>query len=160
MYWEDHYIQLSYRDYDFYGRKINLSYRVALTTTPCRYGGLNALRFWFVCPLVRNGISCKRRVGVLYKPPYSDYFGCRKCFNLTYQSSKLSGRHKKFGKYLSIPEVAALDESIRKRFHKGNFTKRYKRFLKKREQAFSAREVNIQGLKNFIAKHKRKGVVS
>src|SRR5262245_60448390 len=52
----------------------SLDYRVKLTTTRPRFGGV---RWWFVCPLVVNGGACNRRVGKLYLPPGSRYFGCR-----------------------------------------------------------------------------------
>jgi hypothetical protein len=58
-------------------------YRVRLTTTRPRLGGL---RWWFVCPLVRDGRPCNRRVGKLYLPSRSRYFGCRHCYDLTYTS--------------------------------------------------------------------------
>jgi len=58
-------------------------YRVRLTTTRPRFGGL---RWWFVCPLVVNGRPCNRRVGKLYLPPPARYFGCRPCHELTYTS--------------------------------------------------------------------------
>jgi hypothetical protein len=62
-----------------------LDYRVALTTTRPRFGGL---RWWFVCPLVVKGRACGRRVGRLYLPPRSRYFGCRHCHELTYASAQ------------------------------------------------------------------------
>jgi hypothetical protein len=64
-------------------RQEQLDYRVGLTTTRPRFGGL---RWWFVCPLVVNGRSCGRRVGKLYLPPRGRYFGCRHCYDLTYTS--------------------------------------------------------------------------
>jgi len=60
-------------------------YPVALTTTPCTFGGG---RYWFIGPLVLDGKSCNRRVGKLYQPPGREYFGCRHCYNLTYKSCK------------------------------------------------------------------------
>jgi len=48
------------------GEKIECDYKVQLTTTPCHFGGV---RYWFICPIINNGISCGRRVGVLYQPP-------------------------------------------------------------------------------------------
>jgi hypothetical protein len=60
-------------------------YRVLLTTTRPRFGGL---RWWFVCPLVVRGYACERRVGKLYLPPGSRYFGCRHCHELTYRSAQ------------------------------------------------------------------------
>jgi hypothetical protein len=58
-------------------------YRVDLTTTSPRFGGL---RWWFVCPLLVSGRPCDRRVGKLYLPPGARYFGCRRCHDLTYKS--------------------------------------------------------------------------
>lgn len=65
------------------GEKTEYDYKVQLTTTPCNYGGV---RYWFICPLSRNGVYCGRRVGKLYKAPGADYFGCRHCYNLSYES--------------------------------------------------------------------------
>jgi len=39
-----------------------------------------------MCPLARSGMTCGRLSTVLYKA--SNYFGCRRCYNLTYQSRK------------------------------------------------------------------------
>jgi hypothetical protein len=39
-----------------------VDYRVCLTTTRPRFGGL---RWWFVCPLTKAGRPCTRRVGKL-----------------------------------------------------------------------------------------------
>ena len=58
-------------------------YVVRLTTTVPHLGGF---RYWFCCPLTRNGHVCGRRVGKLYLPPGGRYFGCRHCYQLTYQS--------------------------------------------------------------------------
>jgi hypothetical protein len=62
-----------------------IEYNVELEATPCNFGGI---RYWFVCPLLRDGIACKGRVGKLYLPPNETYFGCRSCYNLTYRSQK------------------------------------------------------------------------
>jgi hypothetical protein len=60
-------------------------YSVRLVTTPCHMGGL---RWWFVCPLVKNGVACGRRVRKLYLS--GRYFGCRHCHGLTYRSRQES----------------------------------------------------------------------
>jgi hypothetical protein len=57
-------------------------YPVRLTSTPCHLGGQ---RWWFRCPLVIEGVPCKRRCRVLYRPPGERYFGCRECYRLTYR---------------------------------------------------------------------------
>ena len=53
----------------------------AVTTRPY-FGGM---RWWFVCPLIVGGIICERRVRKLYLPHGGRYFGCRRCYNLTYE---------------------------------------------------------------------------
>jgi len=63
---------------------------IELTQTPCRYGGW---RWWFVCPAVKDGIYCGDRVGKLYIPPAGEYFGCRKCYDLTYESCQKSHKY-------------------------------------------------------------------
>lgn len=60
-------------------------YRVALEATPCRYGGR---RWWFRCPLSRDGVPCRRRVRKVYL--CGRYFGCRHCHDLTYRSRQRS----------------------------------------------------------------------
>ena len=58
---------------------------VALTSMPTQFGGC---RWWFRCPLMRDGAPCLRRAGKLYLPPNARYFGCRQCYDLTYRSSQ------------------------------------------------------------------------
>lgn len=132
IYQESSCIRLKYEDYDFNENKVHADFNIYLTTTPCTYGGE---RYWFVCPAVVNGKSCNRRVGVLYKPKYGcPYFACRHCYNLTYESSNLSGEMKKYGKTLSIPEIRDLESKVRKKHYKGKITKKHLKFLIKLEQ--------------------------
>lgn len=63
--------------------KTDYDYRINLTTTPCNFGGV---RYWFICPLSVNGITCGRRVGTIYLASGGKYFGCRHCYNLFYES--------------------------------------------------------------------------
>lgn len=60
---------------------IEMDYPVHLTTTSLPWGGS---RYWFVCPLD----GCGRRVGCLYLPRGGKYFGCRHCYDLTYESQQ------------------------------------------------------------------------
>ncbi len=62
-----------------------LDYTVRLVTTGCHLGGA---RWWFVCPLAKDGAPCGRRVRKLYRS--GRYFGCRRCHNLTYRSTQES----------------------------------------------------------------------
>jgi hypothetical protein len=63
----------------------NVRVPVLLQRTRPTFGGR---RWWFTCPLVVNGVPCGRRVGKLYLPPGAQYFGCRHCHDLTYQSAQ------------------------------------------------------------------------
>jgi len=64
-------------------------HKVQLATTPCHLGGA---RWWFLCPLSRKGVYCGRRVAKLYRAPRADYYGCRHCYDLSYESRNESRR--------------------------------------------------------------------
>jgi hypothetical protein len=70
------------------GKKQDYSYVVEVTSTPCNYGGE---RWWFICPLIVDGRACRRRCRIIYLPPGSEYFGCRECHQLSYESRQ---RHR------------------------------------------------------------------
>jgi hypothetical protein len=73
-----------------------LQYRITRTSEsielPIRlqvtYPNLGGKRWWFTCPLVVAGQPCRRRVGKLYLPPGGKYYGCRHCYELTYESAQ------------------------------------------------------------------------
>lgn len=67
------------------GEAGDLDYEIRLVSTPCNFGGR---RWWFICPLITDGMACNRRVGVLYLG--DKYFGCRHCYDLTYKSCQQS----------------------------------------------------------------------
>ena len=67
------------------GEKEEFDYENRLVFTPCNYGGK---RWWFICGLIVNGGYCGRRVGKLYLSSGGKYFGCRHCYDLTYESCK------------------------------------------------------------------------
>lgn len=56
---------------------------ITLTESSCHYGGT---RPWFLCPGVRNGRWCGKRVGKLYLG--QRYFVCRHCLRLAYSVSR------------------------------------------------------------------------
>ena len=60
---------------------------ITLQPTYPHFGGV---RWWFLCPLVRGYVHCGRRVAKLYLPSGGYYFGCRHCYDLTYESCKRS----------------------------------------------------------------------
>jgi hypothetical protein len=70
--------------------KTDNDYAVAVTYSVPPFGGR---RWWWMCPLVKNGRACKRRVSKLYLPPGSNFFGCRHCHELTYRSCQESHQY-------------------------------------------------------------------
>lgn len=107
---------------NFSGSKEELNYPIMLTTTPCNYGGN---RYWFICPLSKNGINCSRRVGVLYA--ISKYFGCRHCGEIAYDSQRQTERYKGF---VSIPDIEKAEKKVKRYFYNGKPTKKYQRLIK------------------------------
>ena len=67
-----------------------VGYSVRLVATELPWPGK---RWWFRCPLERDGVECGRHSGKLYLPPTSECFGCRECHKLTYQSSQESHKY-------------------------------------------------------------------
>lgn len=127
----DNYLHITYTQTDRdTNEKRDFDYKIPLTTTPCRYGGK---RYWFVCPWHKNGVYCGKRVGKLYMG--GDYFACRHCYELTYDSRNLSGWAKRFGSVVSEPELDRLWDGLKLLYYKGKPTKKYKSFLKKAKKA-------------------------
>ena len=84
------------------GEKKDYNYTISVESTPCNYGGK---RWWYICPLVVNGISCGRRCRIIYMPPGAKCFGCRECHQLTYESRQ---RHREaFYEGFEKPYIAA-----------------------------------------------------
>jgi hypothetical protein len=106
------------------GEKTDYDYKVQLTTIPCHFGGV---RYWFVCPLYRNGVYCGRRVAKLYKAPGAAYFGCRHCYDLSYESRNESrlGRPGGLGYPLKLEcEIERLYGQIKRWTYRGRPTRK------------------------------------
>jgi hypothetical protein len=71
--------------------------RVAITWTDCRFGGR---RPWFVCSVYSDGQYCGPRVAVLYGA--GNYFACRHCYGLAYETQQQSPRWRGFTKARKI----------------------------------------------------------
>jgi hypothetical protein len=109
------------------GEKTECDYQVPLVTTPCNLGGV---RWWFICPLSRNGVSCGRRVGILYCPPGATYYGCRHCHSLSYESRNepRHGRVACMGHYLVMDRrMEKLREQMTRWTYKGVPTRKARR---------------------------------
>lgn len=125
---EGDYIELRYtqtnRETD---GKEDLDYKVKLTTTPCNYGGV---RYWFVCPLIKNGEYCGKRVGVLYG--IGKYFGCRHCGNLAYASQFRGGNFR--GGSVCLPDLERAEKEIKRYYYNGKETRKYRRLIRMNEK--------------------------
>jgi len=62
---------------------LELPFTIRITRTACHYGNW---RHWWMCPRVKEGHICRRRVEKLYLPPNSSFFACRQCHDLSYRS--------------------------------------------------------------------------
>ena len=126
----DNYVRFQYTTTDRNtGEKTEYDYKVRLTTTRCNFGGV---RYWFVCPLTRDSVYCGRRVAKLYKAPGGKYFGCRYCYNLSYESRNESrlGRFGQLGYLLKAErQIKELKAQIKRHFYNGKPTKKLRRLL-------------------------------
>lgn len=125
---EDLYAKVNYTTTDRNtGEKTDYDYKIRLTTTACNFGGV---RYWFICPLNVNGIYCGRRVGTLYLASGGNYFGCRHCYDLSYESRNESrlGRFGNIG-YTIVTEhkIEELYGQIKRWTYKGKPTKKVRK---------------------------------
>lgn len=120
------------------GEETECDYKVRLVTTPCHLGGV---RWWFICPLSHNGVPCGRRVGKLYCPPGSMYYGCRHCYNLSYESRNEShrGRLAHMSRFLTLDRrQEELLEGMKRWTYRGKPTRKARRLetLETRSEAY------------------------
>ncbi len=118
----------------FYGEGVGL--KIELATTACNYGGV---RYWFICPMERNGLYCKKRVGILYN--LSSQFCCRHCGGFTYSSRNQS---KILKCNVSILDLNEAKEDVGRNFYNGKPTRKYKRLVKM-ENEFQKSLLSLQG---------------
>ena len=122
---EDNHIRLMYT-YNFSNSPEQYDYYIPLVTTECRYGGV---RFWFRCThRKKDGERCYNRVGVLYLK--NGLFACRKCHELVYESTNLSGADKKAGHIIPMGKVEELRRDVKRSYYAKKRTRKYLRYLK------------------------------
>lgn len=125
---EGAYIQLRYTHTDYWtNKKEDMDYKVELTTTPCGYGGK---RYWFICPLYKNGRYCGRRVGVLFS--IGKWFGCRHCGEIAYSKQMEGGKFRWNG--TSIPDIEKAEQEVKRYYYNGKPTRKYKRLIRLNEK--------------------------
>jgi hypothetical protein len=123
------YLKITYTQTDNQTeKKKDFDYKIPLTTTPCNYGGV---RYWFICPWYKNGTYCGKRVGTIYKN--GDYFACRHCYELTYESRNRNRRHGYFHLFNNFDlsdRIEKLENKITVRYYNGRPTRKYRKLLK------------------------------
>jgi hypothetical protein len=122
---DEPYVKVNYTITDCYtDEKTDYDYKINLTTTPCHFGGV---RYWFICPLSTNGVYCGRRTGTLYLASGGKYFGCRHCYNLSYESRNEPHFARRGGLYYPLKldsQIEKLCSQINRRTYKGRPTKK------------------------------------
>ena len=109
------------------GEKTKYDYKVQLRTTPCNFGGV---RYWFICPLSKNGVYCGRRVAKLYCVPGASYYGCQHCYNLSYESRNET-RSGMFGEFGGVLRVDKQMEELRSQINRWTYQGRPTRKVRK-----------------------------
>jgi len=118
---EDRHIELNYKTKGYWEEEWEqIKSKIPLITTRCNYGGD---RYWFRCMASRNGVFCGRRVATLYKGGNCNYFACRHCYNLTYQS-------RIDGWAYSDDDLDKLGMSIKRWHYRDRLTRKHKRYIK------------------------------
>lgn len=107
--------------------KESMDYKIELVTTPCNYGGK---RYWFICPLNKNGKYCRRRVGVLFS--IGKWFGCRHCGEIAYAAQMKGGRYRWSG--VSITDIERAEKEVKRFYYKGKPTRKYRRLIRLNEK--------------------------
>ena len=79
--------------------------KIELIEHPCNYGGV---RYYFACPAVTDGVYCGNRITKLFIPPAGSVFGCRQCYDLTYQSCQESHKYDKVFGHIKDADIGSL----------------------------------------------------
>lgn len=136
IYDDEQFIKLSYTQTDREtGEKKDFDFKVPLVTTPCYFGGK---RYWFICSVYKSGMYCGRRVAVLYKG--GDYFACRHCYDLSYESRNENRRYRDYALFYVITnrnKIDDLEKRIKRNTYRGKPTRKQRALRRLYEREFS-----------------------
>ncbi len=129
-----------------------IKYSFSMESISCCFGGK---KWFFICGLYKNNIYCGKRVRNLYKA--GDYFGCRACANLSYESCNESKKYRGLFKVLMQDSKAEeyYIKNVKRQFYRGKVTKKYKRYLKIGE-GYSERDVLLMEQEILAVNNSRK----
>lgn len=132
------------------GVKKDFDYHVPLVTQNCFFGGF---RWWFICPLYKNGVYCGKKAGNLYFGS-NGYYGCRICTRMAYRSQNES-RRGYFGRLSKALDIIEARDNIRIKYWKGQPTKRYQRLCRKALQSFPYLQNSEHELLETVAEERK-----
>ena len=113
-------IKFSFNVYNHYFQKnYPIDNEIYLVQEDCKFGGF---RNWLICP------SCMGRKMVLYWIPAMDNFYCRKCSNLTYESSQQSTKNPLIKSFMMMDKYK---EKLKKKYLHKKKKEKYERILDK-----------------------------
>jgi len=149
---DEPYVKVNYTITDrTTGEKTKYDYKISLTSTPCHFGGV---RYWFICPLSVNGVYCGRRTGTLYIASGGNYFGCRHCYNLSYQSRNEPRFARPGGMFYPLKldgQVEKLNDKIKRWSYKSKPTRKVRKL-----RALEQRMERAYAVSNMLLK--RQGI--
>lgn len=130
------------------GKKDNFEYKIPIETTDCHFGGK---RYWFRCSLSKNGVYCGHRVAKLYQG--ADYFACRHCYNLTYESRNENPTYRgyPYREILLRGKIDQIEEKMCKRTYKGKPTRKQKQIYRIQKRMLN-HYVSDEVLENMLYK--------
>jgi len=118
----------------------SMKYSFPLESLPCYFGGE---RWYFICGLYNKGKYCGRRVAKLYG--VGDYFGCRLCADLSYDSCNKNKAYRS-GHFRILSQEWNADEyyekNVKREWYNGRPTKKYLKYLRMRSD-FTSRDVEL-----------------
>lgn len=79
------------------------------------------IRPFFLC-------SCGHKAAVLYKPPGKTLFGCRKCNNIIYESSRIS-KHTIHGQLRRFMKLDEKKQKIERMFYNGHLSQKGQKWV-------------------------------
>ena len=133
------------------GEKSEMLFEVPFASTPCNYGGK---RYWFICPLTKNGKYCGRRVGVLFS--IGKWFGCRHCGEIAYAAQMRGGKYR--GSSVCLPDIERAEQEVKRYYYNGKPTRKYRRVLRlsqKLDQSFMLMAAGLDKRFSRLAPNKK-----
>lgn len=100
---------------------------IRLLKSKCNYGGF---KWFFQCRLYKNDVFCGRRVSILYQ--CGDYFACRHCASLSYDSCNKGKRYRKgtWGMMSKSWDAEDYLATLKRFSYRGRPTRKYMKYLK------------------------------